>query len=125
VLTASGWVATALRVSLSVLVGFRGLLSTLKVGRAGERAVRTHKGHVGSDDDRGHAILAAAGPNAAVALVTCKEDSARQAVVAEATEKAINEWDGSRSEFLADLDPGPKHDWVRKALGEQASDADS
>ena len=24
----------------------------------------------------------------------------------------------SRTEFLADLDPGPKHDWVRAALGE-------
>ena len=125
VLTASGWVAMLMRVSLSVLVGFSGLVSTLKLGRAGGRAVRTREGHVGSDDERAHAILAEAGPNAALALVTCKEDRIRQAVVAEATERAINEWDGSRSEFLADPDPGPKHDWVRKSLGEHTSNAGS
>ena len=31
---------------------------------------------------------------------------------------ASERWDGSRAEFLAGLDPGSQHDWLRAAVGE-------
>ena len=40
----------------------------------------------------------------------------RQRVAEKAAESAITTWDGSLAEFLSDLDPGSKHDWVRAAL---------
>jgi hypothetical protein len=51
-------------------------------------------------------------------LVTCDDHETRQAAVAKAADQASESWDFSRAEFLTDLDPGPKHDWVRAALGE-------
>jgi len=48
----------------------------------------------------------------------------RQAAVAKAAGQASESWDFSRTEFLADLDPGPKHNWVRTALGEPFSTND-
>ena len=39
-------------------------------------------------------------------------------VAAAAADKAKASWDGPLTEFLAALDPGPAHDWVRKAIGE-------
>jgi hypothetical protein len=54
-------------------------------------------------------------------LVTGDDNETRQAVAAKATDQASESWDGSRTEFLAALDPGSKHDWVRNALGEPSS----
>jgi hypothetical protein len=79
------------------------------------------KAHVGSDEQAAHTILAKAGPDAAVALVCCNDRETRYTVAARAAGRASYSWDGSRTEFLAGLDPGSKHDWVRAALGEPSS----
>jgi len=36
---------------------------------------------------------------------------------AAAADNAKASWDGPLTEFLAALDPGPAHDWVRQAVG--------
>jgi len=76
---------------------------------------------VGADEQKIHAILARIGPHAALVLVACDDHETRQAAVAKAADQASESWDASRTEFLADLDPGAKHDWVRTALGEPSS----
>jgi len=118
VLSASGVVYTLLRVGLSVAIGFMGIFSTLKGAEGGVHEVRERESHVGSDEQAVHAILAKAGPNAALVLVCCDDQELRQAVVARASERASESWDGSRSQFLAGLDPGSQHDWIRAAVGE-------
>ena len=118
---ASGAISTLIHVTGSILVGFMGLISTLKEAVGLRRASRVRASHVGSDDIRSHAILAQAGPDAAVALIRCKDQATRQMVTAKATDDAITIWDGSLTDFLAALDPGSKHDWVRTALGEPSS----
>ena len=118
VLTAASGASFLIRVSLSWTVGLMGLVSTLKGAESGAHAVHKREAHVGSDEQAAHAILAKAGPNGAVALVCCTDRETRHAVAARAADRASYHWDGSRTEFLADLDPGPKHDWVRAALGE-------
>jgi hypothetical protein len=80
-----------------------------------------HKGHVGSDERRAHEILAEAGSHGALALVRCKDQETRQMVAAAAAGSASGSWDGSLAEFLAALDPGSAHDWVRAAVGERPS----
>jgi hypothetical protein len=100
------------------LVGFWGTLSTLKGVKAGARAVHKRESHVGADDQRAHEIIAEAGPNAAIALVRCKEAESRQAVAAQAADRGRQSWHGSLAQFLAGLDPGSKDDWVRAALDE-------
>jgi hypothetical protein len=42
-------------------------------------------------------------------------------VAAAAADSAEDSWDGSLTEFLAALDPGSDHDWVRAAVGEPSS----
>lgn len=121
VLAASDFAAALMGVSLSWLVGFMGLFSMLKGARGGIRAVEVRKGHAGSDEHRAHEILAAAGPHAALALVRCKDPQTRQAVAVAAADSATESWDGSLTEFLAALDPGSVHDWVRAAVGERSS----
>ena len=118
VLTASGFVYTLLRISLAWTIGFLGLLATLRGSKGAAHEVREHKSHVGSDEQATHAILARVGPGAALVLVRCDDEEMRQAVVARAADSASENWDGSRAEFLAVLDPGSQHDWVRAALGE-------
>jgi hypothetical protein len=117
VVTASGFVYTLLRISLSWTIGFMGLLSSLRGGKGASDEIREHKSHVGSDEQAAHAILARVGPDSALVLVCCDDDEMRQAVVARAAERASESWDGSRAEFLAALDPGSQHDWVRTAIG--------
>jgi hypothetical protein len=73
------------------------------------------------DEHRVHEILAEAGPHAALAIVRCEDQQTRQMVAAAAADSARNSWDGSLTEFLAALDPGPAHDWVRAAVGEPSS----
>jgi hypothetical protein len=121
VLTASGFVYTLLRIALSVAIGFMGLFSTLKGAKGGVDEIHARGSHVGSDEQAVHAILAKAGPNAALVLVCCDDQEMRQAVVAQASDRARESWDGSRAQFLASLDPGSRHDWVRAAVGEPPS----
>ena len=120
VLTASDLVAVLMRVSLSWVVGFMGLFSMAKGARGGVRAAEARGGHVGSDEHRAHEILAGAGPHAALVLVRCKDQETRQMVAAAAADSARDSWDGSLTEFLAALDPGSDHDWVRAAVGERS-----
>jgi len=115
-LEASGLMATLLRLSVSWMVGFWGTLSTLKGVKAGAHAAHKRGSHVGSDERRAHEIMAEAGPNAAIALVRCKDRDLAQEVAARATERGTYAWSGSLPDFLADLDPGSDHDWVRAAL---------
>ena len=72
---------------------------------------------MGSDEIRSHEILAQVGPDAAVALVRCKDEEMPHRVSEKAADSAAGTWDGSLAEFLAALDPGSKHDWVRDAFG--------
>ena len=120
VLSASDLAAVVLRVSLAWMIGFLGLLSTLKGARSEARAARAREGHVGSGEHRAHEILAEAGPHAAIVLVRCRDQETRQMVAAAAAGSARGSWDGSLTEFLAALDPGSAHDWVRAAVGEPA-----
>ena len=120
VLEAGDLVAVLMRVSLSWMVGFMGLFSTAKGAKGGVRAVEVRGGHVGSEEHRAHEILAQAGPHAALVLVRCKDPDTRQMVVASAADNASDSWDGSLTEFLAALDPGSDHDWVRAAVGERS-----
>jgi hypothetical protein len=122
VLTVGGFVYTLLRIALSVTIGFTGLLSTLKGTEGGVEEVRTRGSHVGSDEQAAHAILGRVGPNAALALVCCDDQEMREAVVARAADRASESWDGSRTQFLADLDPGTQHDWLRAAIGDPADE---
>jgi hypothetical protein len=121
VLEASGLAATGIRVSLSWTVGFLGLVSTLRGAKGTAHAAHKRGSHVGSDDERAHEILAQAGSGAALALVRCKDRETRQAVAARAADHASYSWDGSLADFLAALDPGSKHDWVRATLDQPAS----
>ena len=118
VVTAGNVGSALIHVSVSLTVGMMGLWSMLKGAKRGGHAVHVHEAHVGSDEHAAHAILAKAGPDAAVALVCCKDGETRHTVAARVAERASYSWDGSRTEFLADLDSGSKHDWVRTALGE-------
>jgi len=109
---------TLLHLSLSWMVGFWGTLSALKGVKAGAHAAHKRESHVGSDEQRAHEIIAEAGPNAAIALVRCKEAELGQAVAARAVDRGGQSWHGSLARFLAGLDPGSKDDWVRAALDE-------
>lgn len=120
-LEASGFVATMIHLALSWTVGFMGLASTLKGAKRAGHAVHERDSHVGSDEQRAQEILAQAGPGAAIALVRCKDRETGRMVAAGAAEHARYRWDGSMTDFLAGLDPGPKDDWVRAALGEPTS----
>jgi uncharacterized membrane protein len=118
VLTASGLVATLIHLSLSWMVGFMGLFSSLKGAKGVGHAGHVHERHVGSDEHQAHKILADVGPHAAVALIRCEDQETRRMVAAAAADRASRSWDGTLTEFLADLDPGSAHDWVRAAIGE-------
>src|SRR5271169_2705486 len=117
VLTASGFVYTMIRIPLSITIGFTGILSTLKGTKGAVQEVRERDSHVGSDEHAAHALLARVGANAALVLVCGDDQELRQAVVERAAERANESWDGSRAQFLAGLDPGSQHDWVRAAIG--------
>jgi hypothetical protein len=99
-----------------VAIGFTGILSTLRGAKGATHEVRERDSHVGSGELAVHEVLARVGPNAALVLICCDDQELRQAVVARAADRASESWDGSRSQFLAGLDPGSKHDWLRAAL---------
>ena len=121
VLTTTGIARSIAGVFLATMAGFIGVLSMLRGVRAQGHAILTYKGHVGSDEQAVHALLAQAGPNAAIVLVSCTDEEICRTVTARAADRAIASWEGSRSQFLADLDPGSEHDWVGAALGEPPS----
>jgi len=98
-----------------------GLFSGARGAQSFGHAVHVREARVGSDEQAAHAIIARAGTHAAIALVCCEDADTRDEVAARAAERAGESWDGSRTEFLAALDPGSKHDWVRTALGEAAT----
>lgn len=102
------------------MVGFTGLFSMAKGARGGVRAVEVRGGHVGSEEHRAHEILAGVGPHAALVLAPCKDPQTHQMVAAAAADNASDSWDGSLTEFLAALDPGSAHNWVRAAVGERS-----
>jgi hypothetical protein len=118
VLSASGFLYTVMRIGLSVLIGFMGVLSGLRGAKGSVKEARHRGAHVGSGERRAHELLAGIGPDAAIVLVTGDDHETRQAVASRATDQASESWDGARAEFLAALDPGSQHDWVRAAVGE-------
>jgi hypothetical protein len=118
VLEAGDLTATLLHLSVAWMVGFWGTLSTLKGVKAGAHAAHKHESHVGSDEQRAHEIIAEAGPTGAIALVRCKDAELGQVIAARAGDRGRYSWHGLRAQFLADLDPGSKDDWVRTALDE-------
>jgi hypothetical protein len=92
------------------------MFSMMKGARGGVDAAQHRQRHAGTDEHRAHEILAAAGPNAAFALVRCQDPETGHEVATAAAESATDSWVGSLSEFLDTLDPGHAHDWVRAAL---------
>ena len=124
VLTATGIAALIPHLVASLMLGFLGIGSMLKGARIEGRAIHKRASQVGSDEQRAHAMLAQAGANAAIVLVGCDDSRLRQMLTAQAADHAVETWDGLRSEFLAELDPGVGHDWVRAALGEPLSTDD-
>jgi hypothetical protein len=116
VLTAGGVGASLIRVPFSWMLGFMGLLSTLKGATGLGHAVHLREGRVGSDEQAAHAILARAGAHAAIALVSCKDPEASRAVAERAADRGSESWEGPRARFLAALDPGSSDEWVRTAL---------
>ena len=110
-----------IRIALSWTIGFIGITTMLRGTKGAAHEVREHQSHVGSDEHRVHEVLAQVGPDAALVLVRCDDQQTRLAVVARAADSASESWDGSRAEFLAGLDPGSQHDWLRAAVGEPPS----
>ena len=120
-LEARGLTATVARLAVFMMAGLIGVGAMLKGAKGTAHAAHKHQSHVGSDEQRAHAILAQAGPDAAIALVRCKDRETGQRVAAGAADQASYSWDGSRPDFLAVLDPGSTDDWVRAALDEPTS----
>ncbi len=121
IVSASGVVYTGMRISLSVAVGFMGMISSLQGAKGAVHEVRERGSHAGTAQRRAQEILAEVGPDAAVVLISTDDQAMRQAAVAAATDRASRSWDGSRETFLAGLEPGSEHDWVRAALNEPVS----
>ena len=123
--TASGLIGTLLRLSMVWIIGLLGLFSAAQGVKGGARAVGLHQGRGGSDELRAHELLGETGTNSALVVVRGQESDTRTAVVTALAAKASRYWDGSLSEFLAALDPGPAHDWIRTALGESPRGTES
>jgi hypothetical protein len=122
VLEANELTAMLLHLSVSWMVGFLGILSTLKGAKATAHAAHKKESHVGSDEQRAHEIIAEAGPTGAIALVRCKDAEMGQAIAAQAADRGRHSWHGALAQFLAGLDPGSKDDWVRSALDEPSGE---
>lgn len=121
VLEAGDLTAALIHISVSLMVGLWGTLSAVKEMKAGAHAVRKRESHVGAEERHGHEILAEAGSDAAIALVRCKDPEMGHAAALRAADRGRYSWHGSLLEFLAGLDPGSEHDWVRAALDEPSS----
>jgi hypothetical protein len=99
ILSASGVVYTGMRISLSVAMGFMGMLSSLRWAKGGIKEVRERGSHVGADEQQAHEILARAGPHAALVLVACDDHETRQATVAKAADQASQSWTAHARNF--------------------------
>ncbi|MFF1680955.1 hypothetical protein ACFVYG_33560 [Streptomyces sp. NPDC058256] len=121
VTTANDLAYTLMSVSLAWTVGLMGIRSMLKGAKGEAQAAHVRQGHLRADAHQAREILAEAGPHAAITLVRCKDQDARHMVVAAAAVRARRSWDGPLTDFLAALDSGSTHDWVRAALGEPTS----
>jgi len=121
VVTASGVGAAVVGVSAAMMAGLVGTMSALKGAKTVTHAAHRRASHVGSDSERAQAILAEIGPRGAIALLRCKDPAIREAAVGRAADRARSSWDGSLADFLAVLDAGEKHDWVRAALDNPSS----
>ena len=121
VLEASGLASTIIGLSLSWTAGSMGVISTLKGAKGTAHAAHKRSSHVGSDEQRAHEILAQAGPDAAILLFRCQDSETRQLVAAGAADHASYSWDGSMPDFLAGLEPGSEHDWVRAAIDKSSN----
>jgi hypothetical protein len=110
-----------IRLSLSISIGFLGLLSALRGAKRSGHALHVHQHHVGKDEQQVHAILASAGSRSALLLVRCSDKEMLKPVASATSKGAVYSWQGSLGEFLASLDPGSDDDWVRAAIS-KASD---
>jgi hypothetical protein len=63
VLSASDFMSTLIRLSLSWTIGFIGLFSMLKGAKSEVHSAHVRKGHTGSDEHQAHKLLAEAGPH--------------------------------------------------------------
>jgi hypothetical protein len=111
VVSASGVVYKGMRISLSVAIGFMGIVSSPQGAKGAAHEIRQRKSQVGSGGGKAHEILPQVGPDAALVLICCDDQPTRQAVVAGAADRADESRDGSRARFLAGLEPGSQHDW--------------
>jgi hypothetical protein len=121
VLEAGGFASTIARVAAFVMVGLIGIVAMVKGVKGGRRAAQKHESHVGSDEHRAHSILAQAGPDAAITLVRCRDAEIQKVVATGASNQATYSWSGPMEDFLAALEPGSTHDWVRAALDQPLS----
>jgi len=122
VLTASGVVATAIRVTAAMLAGFIGSLSALRGAKGYTHAVRERQSHVGPEDEGLAELLDQLGPRAACVVLVCTDERTGQEVAARASERASDSAHYSRTEFLALLDQqGNNYDWIRSAVAEPAA----
>jgi hypothetical protein len=117
--TASGVTAALLHASVSWTVGLMGLFSLVKAVLSPVKACHIHEGHVGSGEHAAHALLAEAGPDAALVLVRCDDRPMWEELSARAADRDARSWRGSMSDFLGSLEP--EDDWVRKAVGAPTS----
>ena len=117
-LTVGGLTAALMGASVAWTVGLLGIVAMLRGTKAPVSAARIHEGHVGSDEHLAHEMLAEAGPHSALVLLRCKDEETWEQVRTRTARRAIKNWYGSLKEFLAALDPGSQHDWVRTALGQ-------
>ncbi|MHB9860550.1 hypothetical protein [Streptomyces sp. YIM S03343] len=119
--TASGVVAAAMSVTVSVMVGFHGLVSALRGAKTGAGAVRGHHKSVGTGADRVRELLGEAGEHGAGLVIRCADDATAQEAEARAAHRTTSHWHGSRSEFLTALERlGSEYDWLHPAAGEAA-----
>ena len=122
VLTGTGLVATAIRVTASVMVGFFGSISTLKGAKAATHAALQRQSHAGREDKQLADFLDHLGPKAACVLFHCTDEDSGQPVVKLAGQHVGDSWHYSRAEFLALLDQlGSDYDWILPAVAEPAT----
>ena len=89
VLEAGGLASTIARIAVFVMVGLIGVVAMFKGAKATAHVADKHQAHVGADEQHAHAILAQAGPDAAIALVHCKDRETGKTVAAGAAVPAI------------------------------------
>ena len=119
VLTASGIVATAMRIAAAMLAGFVGSVSALRGAMGFTHAARGRHSHVRQDDQRLAELLDSLGPHAALVVIVCTDDVTSQAVVAQGTKRGLDCGCYPRDDFLAFLDrQGDNYDWARPAIVE-------